>query len=380
MPSVGIDSINFYTSSYYLDLRNLAEGRGYPQDRFLKSLGQEKMAVSPPDEDIVTLAANAAVRCDLSDIDTILLATESGIDQSKSAGIYVHELLGLSSRCRVVELKQACYSATAALQFALPYLQLNPAKKVLLIATDIARYGLNTPGESSQGAGAVAMVLSAEPRLLAIESGSGLHTEDAMDFWRPNYRDEAFVEGKYSSKLYMSALQKTWEHYSEATSRTFSEHDYFCYHVPLPRLVETAHKYLGKINQASVSETDVADSLLYSRASGNCYTGSLYLSLASLLDYTDDLAGKRIGFYSYGSGAVAEFFSGVVQPGYKNHLETNAHQSLLASREELSLTQYEELYSFKLPTDGSHLELPKFNTGDFRLAAIRDHKRIYETV
>ena len=64
-----------------------------------------------------------------NDIEMLLFATESGIDQSKAAGIYVHELLGLPARCRVVELKQACYSGTAALQLALPFLRENPRKK-----------------------------------------------------------------------------------------------------------------------------------------------------------------------------------------------------------------------------------------------------------
>ena len=50
---------------------------------------------------------------ELDDVDLLLFSTESGIDQSKAAGIYVHRLLNLSSNCRTVELKQACYSGTA---------------------------------------------------------------------------------------------------------------------------------------------------------------------------------------------------------------------------------------------------------------------------
>src|SRR5690348_6540688 len=100
------------------------------------------MSVAAPGEDIVTMATNAAHEAlqgvNLSDIDMLLFATESGIDHSKAAGIYVHHLLGLSENCRIVELKQACYSATAGLQLAIPYLQKFPHKKILLIAADIA--------------------------------------------------------------------------------------------------------------------------------------------------------------------------------------------------------------------------------------------------
>jgi len=306
---VGIDAISFYTSRYFLDLKNLAKFRGHDEDKFLTSLGQHKMSVPPPDEDVVTLAANAAEKVlenyDRSDITALLFATETGIDQSKSAGIYVHRLLGLSSRCRVLELKQACYSATAAIKFSLPLLEQDPIQKILVIASDIARYGLNSTGESSQGCGAVAMVLSTDPKVLSIDPESGIHTEDAMDFWRPNYRDEAFVEGKYSSKLYLSALEKTWQHYKETSKREFSDHSHFCYHVPIPRLVETAHKFLAKMNgHHQLTDEDLYQqaglTLNYSRDTGNCYTASLYEGLVSLLDHSHDLSDARIGFYSYG--------------------------------------------------------------------------------
>ena len=47
--------------------------------------------------------------------------------------------------------------------------------------------------------------------------------------------------------------------------------------------------------------------IVYNRRVGNLYTGSLYLSLISLLENSDKLsAGQRIGLFSYGSGTVAE--------------------------------------------------------------------------
>ncbi len=388
MLKVGIDTLAFYTSRYALDLAHLSEARGVDSDKYFLGLGQRIMAVPAPDEDVVTMAtaaAQAAVRdIDLNTIEIVLFATETGIDQSKSAGIYVHDLLGLSERCRVVELKQACYSATIALQLALPFLRQHPDKKVLLIASDIARYGLNTPGESSQGCGAVAMVLSANPRILAFDTEYGAVTENVMDFWRPNYADAAFVEGKYSSKLYLNMLEKTWRQYHALTNRTFADHHHYCYHMPVPRLVEKAHQHLAKIcGVDKLSDTllqaHLAHSLEYGRQIGNSYTASLYVSLASLLDLTqEDLSGKRIGFYSYGSGCVAEFFSGVVQPGYQKVLNTVQHQKLLVNRIALTYAEYTAFYSFKYPQDGSLCEIPRYQTGPFRLVAIRDHRRIYE--
>ena len=120
--SVGIDEISFYTSNYFLDLRTLAEVQQIESDKYYTGIGQEKMSMAAPDEDVVTMAANAAQqvidRVGVDCISSLLFATETGVDQSKAAGVYVHRLLGLNSNCRVVELKQACYSATAAIQMA----------------------------------------------------------------------------------------------------------------------------------------------------------------------------------------------------------------------------------------------------------------------
>ncbi len=388
MLKVGIDAISFYTSRFYLDLGVLANARNIDPDKYYIGLGQQQMGIAPPDEDIVTMATHAAERVlekvDISSIDTLLFATESGIDHSKSAGIYVHELLGLPKNCRTLEIKQACYSCTGAMQLVLPRLQLHPDKKILLIASDISRYGFDTPGESSQGCGAVAMILSANPRILAIDPESSSYTEDVMDFWRPTYKEEAIVDGKYSSRLYLNMLEKTWAGYAKESNRHFKDHYRFCYHNSVPRLVEKAHKALAKYSGHSNIENNVLmeqvkDSLAYPRLTGNSYSASLYIGLASLFDNCqDDLSEKRIGFYSYGSGCVAEFFSGVVQPGYQKHLDTDYHKKMLSSRNELTYDQYKAFYSYKLPEDGSNVVIPKRIENKFRFSELNKHKRIYQ--
>lgn len=387
---VGIDRLSFYTSSFYLDLADLAHARGIDVNKFYVGLGQEKMAVPAPDEDIVTLAANAARQAlqgeDVSKIDTLLFATESGIDQSKAAGIYVKQLLGLPDRMRVIELKQACYSATAALQMGCQLVKASPQNKVLIVASDISRYGLNTSGESSQGCGAVAMLITANPRILAIEPGAGLFTSDVMDFWRPNYRDEALVEGHYSTEIYLEALQKTWKDYQVQTSRSFEDHAYFCFHNPVPRLVEKAQQQLREINQLPGLEKielqrQMLPALYYGKQSGNSYSAALYVSLASLLDQApQNLSGQRIGFYSYGSGCVAEFFSGVVQAGYQQAIDNEFHANMLQSRKRLSYEEYERFYSYHLPQNGGECKTPVHQTSLYRLAGIKEHKRQYETL
>ncbi len=380
----GIDQISFYTSQYFLDLKTLAEARGVDPEKFYTGIGQEKMGIPPPDEDVVTMAASAAFRLKeqgaLEGVEALLFATESGIDQSKAAGMFVHGLLGLPSRCRVVELKQACYSATAALRLAMGLVAMKPQSKVLVIASDVARYELGSPGESTQGCGAAAFTVSANPRLLAIDPEAGFYADDVMDFWRPNYLSEALVDGKYSTLVYIKALLESWKQYAVESGRSIEDFARFCYHIPFTRMAEKAHQKLAKGTSDEELKRVIGESLIYSRQAGNCYSASLYVGLASLLDNAaEDLSGKRIGLYSYGSGCVGEFFSGAVQAGYRGALFAQEHQKLLAGRTELTFQQYEDIYHYGIPTDGGDHSFPQYRTGPFRFAGMREHKRIYET-
>lgn len=211
---IGIDKIGFYTPHLYVDMNKLAKARNDEPEKYTIGIGQDKMAVPPVTQDPVTLAANAALEI-LSDedkeaIDFVIFGTESGVDHSKSAAVYVHGLLGINPYARSVEVKQACYGATAAIQMAKGHIALNPDSKVLVLASDIARYGLASGGEVTQGAGAVAMLISRDPKILTLDATNVYYTSDIMDFWRPVYSDKAFVDGKYSNEQYLSFFQKVW--------------------------------------------------------------------------------------------------------------------------------------------------------------------------
>ena len=62
-------------------------------------------------------------------------------------------------------------------------------------------------GEPTQGAGAVALLVSEAPRLLALEHGiTGAYAQDVNDFWRPLSSKEAVVDGHQSVQRYLDAL------------------------------------------------------------------------------------------------------------------------------------------------------------------------------
>lgn len=384
--NIGIDKIGFYSPHLYVDMNKLAVARNVEPEKFTIGIGQEKMALAPITQDAVTLAANAALGilddADKEKIDFVIFGTESGIDHSKSAAVYVHRLLGLNPYARSIEVKQACYSATAAIQMAKGHIALNPESKVLVLGADIARYGLNTSGEATQGAGAVALVISRDPNLLVLDKDSAYLTDDIMDFWRPLYSEMAFVDGKFSNEQYILFFNKVWEKYKEKTGLSLSDFTAICYHLPYTKMGLKALRTIldeGTEQDKERLQTHYQTSTMYNRIVGNIYTGSLYLSLLSLLERNENLeAGARIGLYSYGSGAVGEFFSGILQPNYKDYLYVDNHQKMFDAREEMNIKAYERIFENTLPADGTDIELNRNDDpAAIQLAGIKGHERIY---
>ena len=123
----------------------------------------------------------------------------------------------------------------------------------------------------------------------------------------------------------------------------------------------------------------MGSSLNYNRIVGNSYSASLYFGLASLLETdTTDLANTRVGLFSYGSGCVGEFFTGMVAAHYRDALCAERHQKMLAERKRLSFAQYLDFYKqFGEVERSDNIELPVISRGRFRLGAIRAHKRQY---
>ena len=381
---IGIDKMAFATTNDYLDLVELAKERGVDPNKFTIGIGQDLQAVVPTTQDIVTLGATAAKKLLTPELEknisTVIVATESGIDNSKASAIYIKRLLGLSDFTRTVEMKEACYSATAAIQFAKGVVALNPQETVLVIAADIARYGLNTPGEVTQGAGAVAMLISRNPHILTLEDTTVAYSKDIMDFWRPLYATEALVDGKYSTNVYIEFFLQTFTRYRQLTGRELADFAALTFHMPFTKMGKKGLEGLLKDRNDEVAQrlrTQLTASQLFSRQVGNLYTGSLYLSLMSLLQNSDLRAGSRIGLFSYGSGAEGEFYTGILEDGYEHYM--NNIQEELKHRHQVSVAEYEKLFNSQLGMNDGDIEFDVTNDpSPFVLKGQKDHQRIYE--
>jgi polyketide biosynthesis 3-hydroxy-3-methylglutaryl-CoA synthase-like enzyme PksG len=418
MIRVGIEAMNMFAGSAFLDVDKLATHRGLDTSRFANLLMSQK-TVALPFEDPITFGVNAAkplldaMTAEERDrIELVVTCTESAIDFSKSMSTYFHKLLGLNRNCRLLEVKNACYSGVAGLQMAANFVlsQASPGAKALVIATDISRFLTAEGGEGltqdwsffepSAGAGAVAMIVGETPRVFEIDVGaSGYYGYEVMDTCRPLPDSEA-GDADLSLLSYLDCFENAFIEYRKRVegadfSTTFS---YIAMHTPFGGMIKGAHRDLmRKMEKAPPArieadfEQRLAPGLTHCRRVGNVMGATTMLSLLSTIDNGDFDGAKRIGCFSYGSGCCSEFFSGVVTREGQDLVRAQRVGDQLDRRYELTMDEYESVLeksaSVKFGTrnvtvDDSFLPGARTAQGQGKLAlkGIVEFERQYEWV
>lgn len=383
---VGIDKIGFFTPNKYVDMVDLANARNEDPNKYLIGIGQRKMSVADQTQDAVSMGINATLRywnkIEQDKVGLLVFGTESSVDQSKSASLFVKTALKMKPEVRTFEVKEACFGLTAALMIARDFVRVHPEQTAIVIGSDIARYGIKTPGEVTQGAGAISMLIKSEPKILALNDGHSAYSQDINDFWRPNDHSTALVEGKYSTQVYLDFFKKTFDAYKEEKGWNTQDFSAIIYHLPFTKQGLKANRIAIEDQDERTAErlmTNFDASKQFSMQVGNIYTASLYMSLLSLLENAELSHNALIGLFSYGSGAMAEFYSGNVIDNYQRQLDPEGDQALLDRRSKLSIAEYEKIFNeaLELPADGQEL-VSDDEAGYWYFACTQNHVRIYK--
>lgn len=231
----GISGMACYVPPYRVDLQQWCAWTGNDPAKTLAVVGHA-FRMAGPDQNVYTLAANAVLRLiaqnaiDPQRVGYFAFGTESSIDNAVGA-VIVRGLVdaalvadgkpALARDCEVPEFKHACLGGVYALKGGLRYLACDGRdRQAIVVAADIAEYARGSSGEPTQGAGAVAMLLEASPRLLAIDlAAAGSASEyRGLDFRKPFLRfagqtpgmhghlnDWPVFNGKYSTDCYSDA-------------------------------------------------------------------------------------------------------------------------------------------------------------------------------
>jgi polyketide biosynthesis 3-hydroxy-3-methylglutaryl-CoA synthase-like enzyme PksG len=370
MTSVGIEAINVFGGSAYVNVEKLAGHRKLDATRFKNLLMKEK-TIALPYEDPITFGLNAArplieaMTPDEKDrIEMVISCTESAFDFGKSMSTYFHKLLGLNRNCRLFELKNACYSGVAGFQMAVNFVlsQASPGAKVLVIATDTSRFMTVEGGEAlthdwsflepSGGAGAVALIVSEQPYIFQVDVGAnGYYGYEVMDTCRPVPDGDA-GDADLSLLSYLDCCEKSFLEYKKRVegvdfAKTFS---YLAMHTPFGGMVRGAHRdMMRKMVKANPREIEedferrVMPGMIFCQRVGNIMGATTMLSLVSTVEHGDFREPHRIGCFSYGSGCCSEFFSGVVTKDGQDRVRSLRIKEQLDRRYELSMPEYDSL-------------------------------------
>ncbi|WP_330631028.1 hydroxymethylglutaryl-CoA synthase [Halocatena halophila] len=407
MVTVGIDALEIHTGKLALDLgETFAPAQGEDPDKYRKGLGLYASSFPDAHEDIVTMGANAAYRLlkrkglEPADIGRIDVATESAFDNSKPVSTYIAGCLeqvfdSNFHHANKGERKFACIAGTQSLDDAYNWIRAgrNRGRSALVIATDTALYARGDAGEATQGAGAVAMLISEDPSLLELSPEQGFGSADETDFLKPNQQFPS-VDGKRSVQVYLARMREALSDF-ESVSGSMHPDDfaYVPFHTPFPGMVRKAallgyrhiiretpieaelaseigrqprpeafddeSTYLDAVREYTDElkttdryqqwyEATIEPTLSISRSVGNWYTGSVHIARASALKHAREtdrqLTGKRLLVASYGSGAQAEIHAETVQSGWQEEIESLTIDEQLDMRHDISFEEYERIH------------------------------------
>ncbi|RMH19122.1 MAG: hydroxymethylglutaryl-CoA synthase family protein [Acidobacteria bacterium] len=354
----GIASIGLNFPPLAMPVEELARLRGQDPAKYTVGLGCQEMALCTPEYGVVELAVEAARRAlerwggDPADVGMIAVGTETAMDMSRPLSAWVAERLDLRGAVRSYEVKHACYGGTLALRQAVEW-KLSGASQgraALVLAADVALYAEGDPGEPTQGAGAVAMVVD-EPSIARVDPVSYPWSEPAFDFWRPVGEAYPRVDGAFSLDCYKRAAENCFKALVNGGSaeEVLERAAAVCFHVPFPKMVKKAVVQVGRSFGWDEERIDrffadkVEPSMQWNRRCGNAYTASLWISVAEALRGLP--RDERVLAFSYGSGFGAELLLLEAGPEAAAGAWASDVETDLAARHRVDAARYGSLRS-----------------------------------
>jgi hydroxymethylglutaryl-CoA synthase len=413
----GIDAISFDVANIHLPIKTLAVARNIEPEKLEKGLGLIKMTLPDAHQDAVVFGANALTKLiidnqiNLSEISRIYVGTESAIDSSKPISSFLINLMEQKfgedslAECDVVDFNFSCIGGVDALQNCIDFVKLNPTKKAIVVTTDFAKYDLNSTGEYTQGAGALAMLVTSNPRIIAFDENWATSTKGVFDFFKPYrsvskeainqnenndpwfdnleaeieiHKDQPVFDGQYSNQCYMDRTRNAYFSFKKLkniTETLYKSWNSIIMHLPYsfqgrrmlseiyaldsadkiiseniePADYQNTIKEVGKSDEYKKFVTEkLQPAELASSLIGNLYTGSIFMGLLSTLahyyDTKKDIAGTKFGFLAYGSGSKSKVFEGTIQPEWQSALAKTKLFENLEESTEIGFETYERLH------------------------------------
>ena len=308
---------------------------------------------------------------DPKSIGRLEVGTETLLDKSKSVKTVLMQLFEPHGNTNIegVDTVNACYGGTNALFNSINWMESSAwdGRDAIVVAGDIALYKKGA-ARPTGGAGCVAMLIGPDAPVVVEPGLRGSYIKHAYDFYKADLTSEyPLVDGHYSVKCYTEAVDECYKAYNSRENTLKSQmnghangvhpepetpldrFDHMCFHAPTCKLVSKSYARLlyndyledpenpifsevpaeikdisheQSISDKTIEKTFVAlakkrfaarvqPSIEVPTMCGNMYCASVYGSLISLLCNipSDEMQGKRVAIFSYGSGLASSMFS-----------------------------------------------------------------------
>ncbi|XP_063154648.1 hydroxymethylglutaryl-CoA synthase, mitochondrial isoform X2 [Candoia aspera] len=313
---VGILALEVYFPFQYVEQTALEKYDGVEPGKYTIGLGQKQMGFCAAHEDInslcLTVVQHLVEQNNLSwdSIGRLEVGTETIIDKSKAVKTVLMQLFQDSGNTDIegIDTTNACYGGTASLFNSADWVESSSwdGRYALVVCGDIAVYATGN-ARPTGGAGAVAMLVGPNAPLVLERGLRGTHMEHVYDFYKPDLASEyPMVDGQLSIQCYFRALDRCYATYRKKIESqwqkaginklcTLEDFQFMIFHTPFCKLVQ---KSLARIllNDFLASPKPDTDS-------------GIYKGLKDFRYSAKQLAGSRIGVFSYGSGLAASMFS-----------------------------------------------------------------------
>jgi hydroxymethylglutaryl-CoA synthase len=303
---VGIVSYGAYVPRYRITPQEIGRVWGSDGEAMSKGLMIFSKSVPAPDEDVITIATEAArsmmrrvPAVDPKEIGALYVGSESHPYAVKPSGTIVAEAIGCSTDITVADFEFACKAGTAAIQTCMGLVGAGMIKYGVAIGADTSQGAPGDPLEYSASAGGASFLIGAKDMIAVINHTSSF-TTDTPDFWRREGQDYPSHGGRFTGEpAYFKHVTSAAKLVLKNTSSQPSDYQYAVFHQPNGKFPQRVAKMLG------FTDKQIEAGLLTPRI-GNTYSGAVPLGLSAVLDVAQP--GERIFVVAYGSGAGADGF------------------------------------------------------------------------
>ena len=318
----GIVSYGAYVPRYRILPETIGNVWGTDGKAMGKGLYINQKSVPSPDEDVVTIATEAARNMmarvpgvNPKDIGAVYIGSESHPYAVKPTSTIVAEAIGATPAMTAADLEFACKAGTAAIQICLGMVSSGMMKYGVAIGADTSQGAPGDALEYSASAGGAAYLIGTE-KVIAKVNRTLSFTTDTPDFWRREGQPYPKHGGRFTGEpAYFRHITNAAKMMFEAMGTKPEDYKYAVFHQPNGKFPTRVAAQLG------FTPEQIERGLLTPNI-GNTYSGAVPLGLSAILDNAEP--GDRIFVVSYGSGSGSDAFDITVTDEIKNYKRENA--------------------------------------------------------